>query len=227
MILTREQLEYAARDSDVSALVVNEDYLEYIGNDGFGFYSRLYYYPEKINRNHIKNHMLIDPKVRNLINEEVLLDFLSNEIDKNALAVCEYIALIYDDEDEISPSRKKLQDEYGDEYALYACEDILGLTWVERQTIFINVGVIEQVNDEIPYNDETDFLIGILSTIFHEFRHLIYECHELLPFNSDSFPATGGFEKEVEEYGNIHAEATYHKYKNLLNKDYNDEEGLR
>lgn len=227
MILTREQLEYAARDSDVSDLIVNEDYLEYTGNDGFGFYSRLYYYPEKINRNHIKNHMLIDPKVRNLINEEVLLDFLSNEIDKNALAVCEYIALIYDYEDEISPSRKKLQDKYDDEYALYACEDLLGLTWVERQIIFINVGVIEQVNDEIPYNDEIDFLIGILSTIFHEFRHLIYECHELLPFNSDSFPATGGLEKEVEEYGNIHAEATYHKYKNLLNKCYNKEGGLR
>lgn len=220
MILTREQLEYAVRDSDICNLIVNEDYLEYTGNDGFGFYSRRYYYPEKINRNHIKNHLLMDLKVKNLINEEVLLDFLSEEIDKNALAVCEYIALIYDD-DEVSLSRKKLHDEYGDEYALYACEDLLGLTWIERQVIFINVGVMEQVNDEIPYNDETDFLIGILSTIFHEFRHMIYECHELLPFNSDSFPATGGLEEEVEEYGNIHAEATYHKYQNLLNKVYN------
>lgn len=215
MILTREQLEYAVRDNDICDLIFTEDYLEYTGNDGFGFYSRRYYYPEKINRNHIKNHLLMDLKVKNLINEEILLDFLSNEIDKNALAVCEYIALIYDDEDEVSPSRKKLHYEYGDEYALYACEDLLGLTWIERQVIFINVGAIEQVNDEIPYDDETDFLIGILSTIFHEFRHLIYECHELLPFNSDSFPATGGFEKEVEEYGNIHAEATYHKYKKL------------
>ena len=220
MILTREQLEYAVRDSDICNLIVNEDYLEYTGNDGFGFYSRRYYYPEKINRNHIKNHLLMDLKVKNLINEEVLLDFLSEEIDKNALAVCEYIALIYDD-DEVSLSRKKLHDEYGDEYALYACEDLLGLTWIERQVIFINIGVMEQVNDEIPYNDETDFLIGILSTIFHEFRHMIYECHELLPFNSDSFPATGGLEEEVEEYGNIHAEATYHKYQNLLNKVYN------
>lgn len=219
-MMTKEQLEYAVKDSDICDLIVNEDYLEYTRNDGFGFYSRRYYYPEKINRNHIKNHLLMDLKVKNLINEEVLLDFLSDEIDKNALAVCEYIALIYDD-DEVSPSRKKLHDEYGDEYALYAGEDLLGLTWIERQVVFINVGVMEQVNDEIPYNDETDFLIGILSTIFHEFRHMIYECHELLPFNSDSFPATGGLEEEVEEYGNIHAEATYHKYQNLLNKVYN------
>lgn len=221
MIMTREELEYAVKDSDVGDLIINDDYLEYTGNDGFGFYSRLYYYPERIDRNHIKDHMLMDMKVRELINKEVLLDFLCNEIDKNALAVCEYIVLIYDDEDEVSQSRKKLQDEYGDEYALYACEDLLGLTWIDRQTIFINVSAIERVNNEIPDNDETDLLIGILSTIFHEFRHLIYECHELLQFNSDSFPSTGGFEEEVEEYGNIHAEAIYHKYQNLLNKDYN------
>ena len=54
---------------------------------------------------------------------------------------------------------KKLQDEYGDEYALYACEDLLGLTWIDRQIIFINVSAIERVNNEIPYNDETDLLI--------------------------------------------------------------------
>lgn len=97
MIMTREELGYAVKDSDVGDLIINDDYLEYTGNDGFGFYSRIYYYPERIDRNHIKNHMLMDLKVKNLINEEVLLDFLSNEIDKNALAVCEYIALIYDD----------------------------------------------------------------------------------------------------------------------------------
>lgn len=219
MLMSKNRLLAIVKDMDdpnMYEMNFGNHYFEYTAKNDMDVYIRRYYYPEEIDKNHIRSHMLMDAKVSNLIHTDVLLDFLTNEIDKNALSVCECIAFIWDEEDNISTTRQKLADDFGDEYALYACEDTLGLTWTERQIILINVGLIYQINNEIIYNDETDLLLGILSTIFHEFRHLLYECHELLELGPDSYPYDGGEEIAVEDYGNSHAEKTYVRYTNLL-----------
>jgi hypothetical protein len=51
------------------------------------------------------------------------------------------------------------------------------------------------------------FAEGLLQTIFHEGRHLFYECNEIVPIGEGTnYPEDGGKECRVEYYGNDMAE---------------------
>ena len=181
------------------------DHVEYFDNENE--YSRIYYYPESITMKHIRNILLVDSKVKNHINIDRLTEFILNEIDINGLIVCRNIVL--------AESLQRLNSIFSDEYALDIADGVCGRLWTDRQIIVINVCMIKQVCDELLL-DDADFLIGLLSTLFHESRHLIYECNELLSIGSEEYPWDGGIEDNVEEYGNAHAEQVYRTYLDLL-----------
>ena len=84
---------------------------------------------------------------------------------------------------------------------------------VHRQTVIINVYEIKEVSDEFCHED---FCLGVLSTIFHELRHLVYECNEILEIGSEKYPEDGYLEDNVEDYGNAYAEKVYRKYRNMF-----------
>lgn len=84
---------------------------------------------------------------------------------------------------------------------------------VHRQTVIINVYEIKEVSDEFCHED---FCLGVLSTIFHELRHLVYECNEILEIGSETYPEDGYLEDNVEDYGNAYAEKVYRKYRNMF-----------
>lgn len=218
-ILTESEIRGAIHkfqsENEVNILAETDNYCEYY--DEKNDYFRIFYYPEKINKHHIEKILFMDNKVKEYIDAERLRDFLINEMDKNALAVCRKIALIWENENHKSDILQQLYDLYYDGYELCRAEDICGITWVEEQIIVINIFEIKQVSDE--FQDEfsdSDFCLGVLSTLFHEFRHLVYECNEILEIGNAEYPLDGGIEIRVEDFGNIHAEIVYSKYKDMF-----------
>lgn len=218
--LSETDIRNAVQDALVNEknveLVENTDmFIEYY--DSETDYSRIFFFPEQIDRQHIRNILIYDKEVAAHINIEQLIDFILSEIDHNALSVCRYILLQWEDDDGCSDAAQELYNRTDDEYAVYALEDLIGLTWVERQTVLINVRKILEVSDE--FEDELsyeDFKLGFLSSLFHEFRHLLYECHELIEIGTEEYPQDGGIEEYVEEYGNISAERTLKKYEKMF-----------
>lgn len=204
-----------ANEKNVELVESTDTFIEYYDTEGD--YSRIYYFPEKIDRQHIRNILMYDKEVAEHINIESLIDFLLAEIDKNALSACQYILLQWEDDDGYSKAAQEFYNRTDDEYAVCALENIIGLTWVERQSVLINVRKILEVSDE--FEDELsyeDFKLGFLSSLFHEFRHLLYECHELIKIGTDEYLQDGGIEEYVEEYGNTNAERTLRKYEKMF-----------
>lgn len=207
--------EFAEMD-EVEILEETDTHIEYFDKDGG--YSRIYYYPEKINNNHIQDILIADDHIWKYINKNRFIDFVTKEIDRNALSVCRNIILIWDGRDvEPSKAREQLYDLYFDEYAFEIGYGMCGITWVERQAVIVNISEIKIVSDEF-HDDKCheDFCLGVLSTLFHEFRHLVYECNEILSIDTEEYPQDGGIEENVEEYGNQNAERVYMQYENMF-----------
>lgn len=215
--IIRNAVHEFVNDGEVELLEETEKFIEYFDEENN--YERIYYYPEKIDKEHIRSILLADEKVKEYICIDRLIGFIAYEIDKNALCVCRNIALIWEeyDLDIESDVRKQLYQKTYDEYAFEICDDALGTTWVERQIVVINVSEIKSVSDEFHDNlCHRDFCLGVLSTLFHEFRHLVYECNEILEIGTDQYPMEGGREENVEEYGNTKAEDAYGKYEDIF-----------
>ena len=197
---------------------VTDKYIGYESYDGMIVAERNIYFPETDSLQRIKDILLCDEKAKKLIDPDKVAEFIYNCIDVNALAVVNHIAFVYDDE-ELSPNscRHELSERTGDEYALEIGDDELGVTWVERSAVIINIGKLVETSEEIA-NDNADFYQtspeaefantfkeGLVQTITHEFRHLFYECNEFTPLGSPDYPHDGGLENSVEDYGNNEA----------------------
>lgn len=183
-------------------------------------YERIYYFNDRVSS--IKKRILMDDDCASLLNKDGMAKFLHEYLDPVSLMVLEKIVFIFDrDPEELdSPVRDVLYEEYGDEYAKYCCDEgMLGLTWVEKQIILINVSNILRASKETaedPYNGfcTSDYVKifreALLQTIYHESRHLFYECNEIVPRGEDTpYPIDGGLEENVEEYGNHMASVFY------------------
>lgn len=197
--------------------IKNEDNLEIYDideeNNTIGYfdeengYERTYYFNDTIDT--IKSRIMMDEQVEKFLDKKELALFLANYLDLNSLMVMENLVFTFDTEDNISQIRNDLEEKYGAEYAMYVGEDTLGVTWVERQTPLINVSNLVESASRIA-NDEDEYLSieyifteGLLQTIFHECRHLLYECNEIVPDGDGTpYPKDGWKENNVEEYGN-------------------------
>lgn len=173
-------------------------------------YERIYYFNETPDT--LKDRILMDEQVETFLNKDALSQFLINYLDPNVLMVLDKIAFVFDAEDADSKARLQLEKAYGDEYALEIGSETLGITWTERQMVLINVSKLVQSSVEIANEPEEYepveriFVEGLLQTIFHECRHLFYECNELVPIGKTTpYPSDGGREYQVEQYGNARA----------------------
>ena len=210
-------------DTDIEILETNnpDQKAYYVLADN---YERDYW--NKVTDKNLESRVLMDSKVQQIIDKNMLTSFLNQHIDENSLMVLNYIAFIYETEEEESEIRENLENIYYDEYAREVGSDTLGMTWVERQVVIINVSNILETSIDI--SEDTDeyhsaeeiFIQGLCSTIFHECRHLLYECNELIDIGDNTeYPANGGLEDEVEEYGNEKMEQYINEFTKMI-KDF-------
>lgn len=157
----------------------------------------------------VAKRILMDKEVEEFLDKEALASFLLEYLDANSLMVMEKLVFVFGNPDKPSDIRHRLEEEYCDEYALYVGEDNLGVTWVERQICLINVSELLKNSVSIAnYEGEYRsinyiFTEGLLQTIFHECRHLLYECNEIVEIGEGTeYASDGGEEYYVEEYGN-------------------------
>lgn len=202
-----------------------DDYISYWANDGIMEYERKIYFPENDTLEKFKERLIYDEKVKNYVDPDAVMEFIYNCIDANALSSVQHIALLYDepilDENgevegwEETTGRQELMDKASDgcdEYAMEVGIEALGINWVERSAVIINIGEIVRSSEEIAeeiYGDkhicfQNIFREGLISTICHEFRHSVYDINETVYKDGSDprYPATGGKEENVEEYGN-------------------------
>jgi len=220
---------YTWLDEDESIEEILEEtdaYVSYFVDD----FERSIYFPEKDSVDRIKKAMCYDEKVKAFVDPDKVADFIYNCIDVNALACVEHIALLWDkpafDKDgniegwEETEGRKQLMENVGDdEYALCVGVEALGMNWVERSVVIINISELVKSSEEIAEiyasdyytNMESEFPMvfeeALVQTICHEFRHSIYDMNEFTPLGSEEYPYDGGLEENVEDYGNDEAYA--------------------
>lgn len=226
-------------DDEVLQSISEEEYEDFFNKDELiGYFNedigeeRLYFKQNTLDA--IKIRTMYDKDISNLIDIDKLCGFISKYVDENSLVCMKNICFIYDNEhieEDCSSVRDNLYEKYSDEYAYYICEeDMLGITWVERQTVIVNVSELIKISIDIaedPYEyrtAESIFKEGLLQTIFHECRHLLYECNDFIDFQNDfNYPLNGGTEEAVEDYGNSLADQYYDKIdfiKDEFLKDY-------
>lgn len=225
-ILQQEDLQ---QEDDLEILNTEGEYrYGYFVADNFDSRERYYYFPDT--KESLVKRVLMDAECEKLLDKEKLTEFLLTHTDENALMVLRYIVFVWDDEDkEQSTARTFLEDDLEDEYAreIGDGEDYLGITWVEKQTVVINVRNILDSSIEIAnepgetHSLKEIFLEGLCQTIFHECRHLFYECNELIPIGQDTeYPSNGGLEDEVEEYGNTKSCLYLNEFTKVKTKEF-------
>ena len=207
-------------NGDIEEIYEETDkYISYPTDDGMIIAERMIWFPETDSLQRIKDILLFDEKAKELINPDKVAEFIYNCVDVNALAVVNHIAFVYDEEDELPDDscRYELEERTGDEYAREIGSEELGIVWVERSAVIVNIGKLVETSEEIA-NDNADFYgtspktefestfkEGLVQTLTHEFRHLFYECNEYTPLGSKEYPHDGGLENNVEDYGNNEA----------------------
>ncbi|WP_373266211.1 hypothetical protein [Hungatella hathewayi] len=83
MLMSKNRLLAIVKDMDdpnIYEINFGNHCFEYTAKNDMDVYIRRYYYPEEIDMNHIRSHMLMDAKVSNLIHTDVLLDFPQTKI---------------------------------------------------------------------------------------------------------------------------------------------------
>lgn len=218
----REEIHLMLENGSIETIEEEtEDHISYFT----GYETRTVHFPECESAARIKNAFIADEIVSKYIDLTAFSKLLYNHIDINALMPLENIVLLYDkydEEGELVPQRARntLYDMYGDEYAFEVGESNLGAVWVELSTVIINVSEILKTATELwrakdvyqpvgmeEWNNKDDVFKDIfISTVCHEFRHLLYECNELVRIGEGTpYSETGHLEEEVEAYGNSEA----------------------
>lgn len=164
-------------------------------------------------------HISSDIPERYQADRQALAEYLWNACDHNAFITLEEVVVVWSEPDNVEtlePSdfedeqRKRLYDEYTDEYALEIGEGVLGQLWFERNTVMINMGEIVRAADEVAtenadvvdidpfFSFENQVQTGFLTTVLHELRHLQMDTNIFLP--EDMYPLELASEESVEEY---------------------------
>lgn len=202
-----------------------DDYISYWADDGLIEYERKIYFPENDTLDKFKQRLIYDEKVREHVDPDAVMEFIYNCVDLNALSSVQHIALLYDEpirdengeiEDwKETAGRQELMDRASDgcdEYAMEVGLEQLGINWVERSAVIINIEQLVKTSEELAediYGDKNvgydDFFReGLVSTICHEFRHAVYDINETVYKDGSDhrYPRDGGLEENVEAYGN-------------------------
>lgn len=212
-VYTKHFIEKTFADDDsIEIDEHDEKHISYYDkNEG---YYRCYYFTEYETLESFSKRVEWDKEVEKYINIDKYIEFIYRMVDRNSIMCLNRLYLIYEDENIDSKLRDEMYEESGfDEYSKYVCDKELGINWVDRSCIVINVSnIIEAVREVILHENEYrhEMLIGIVSTTYHEFRHLLYECNEVVELDEEVYKVNGGMEEEVERYGNDRTEETMH-----------------
>lgn len=150
---------------------------------------------------------------------KALAEYLWKTCDHNAFITLNEVVVVWSQPDDAGTymssdfedeQRKRLREEYSDEYAYEIGEGVLGQLWFERNTVMINMGEIVRTADEIAtenadvvdidpfFSFENQVQTGFLTTVLHELRHLQMDTNIFLP--EDTYPLELASENAVEEY---------------------------
>jgi len=151
------------------------------------------------------------------VDKQALAKYLWNVCDRNAFVTLDEMVIIWsvpEDTEQFELQDFKdsglvhLRERFEDDYALELGDELLGVMWYERNVVVINMGEIvrtgewierESIDIEDPYFlAENQIIIGLLTTVLHELRHLQMDTNIVLPL--DEYPLELGNEAEVEEY---------------------------
>lgn len=215
-------LKEAESAEDIKIFDMDDSHIEYWDYVSGNYLVK--YYQEHETAESLKQRVFVENAASKFINKDELVSLMYETVDKNALCAMKAVYFVFDDEEGHSDLRDKLEKETGDNYAQCVAENMLGITWIERSTVVINVRQLAETS--LAISEEPDehhtyreiFMQGLASTVYHEFRHLLYECNELIELGSD-YPFLGGTEEETEEYGNARAEEFLSKWNNVVHKD--------
>lgn len=185
---------------------------------------RYCYFTEYETYDTFRKRVIVDESKLYFLDIEQLLKVFYETVDRNALFSLHRLAILFDDEDGCSNERNILEEETGDEYAQEICLEILGITWVEQSIVIINIRELlrssyEIANEPDEYRSFQEiFLEGLVSTLYHECRHLLYECNEMVQLG-EQYTHNGGLEDEVEDYGNRQMERYINQYVGIVQAD--------
>lgn len=150
---------------------------------------------------------------------KTLAEYLWKTCDHNAFITLEEVVVVWSQPDDAGTymssdfedeQRKRLYEEYSDEYAYEIGESVLGQLWFERNTAVINMGEIVRAADEVAaqnadlvdidpfFSFENQVQTGFLTTVLHELRHLQMDANIFLP--EDVYPLELASEESVEKY---------------------------
>ena len=183
-------------------------------------YERIYWFEDTART--LADRIVMDEQVSQLIRKDDLAAFLVQKMDPACIMVMNRFALIWDNEEGKSPVRDNLEKEYNDEYGQFIAQwPILGQLWADRQIPVVNVSAVMDSCLEIYEREdgpfETFFIEALLQTIYHEFRHLFYECNEIIEIGDGTeYPIDEGMEENVEEYANAKAAADLTVFSSLI-----------
>lgn len=138
---------------------------------------------------------------------KALAEYLWKTCDYNAFITLEEVVVVWSQPDDAGTymssdfedeQRKRLREEYSDEYAYEIGESVLGQLWFERNTAVINMGEIVRAADEVAaqnadlldidpfFSFDNQVQTGFLTTVLHELRHLQMDTNIFLP--EDMYP---------------------------------------
>lgn len=195
-----------------------DTYMEFFNEYNQKVYT--YNYAEHYTLDKVKEIILVDEEVKQYVDVELFAEYVYKYADRNALSICENICLVWDgitedeQEEHISAVRKQLADDYGDDYAYEVGAGLLGVMWNERNTVLLIVSqMVESLYSEVCSNIRQGVRECLYITLHHEFRHLVYDCAEVLTGEDTVYDEQGGKEKNVEQY----AVDRYWEIENILN----------
>ena len=151
--------------------------------------------------------------------KKALAEYLWKACDHNAFITMNEVVVVWSQPDDAGTymsfdfedeQRKRLHEEYSDEYSYEIGEGVLGQLWFERNTAVVNMGEIVRTADEVAtenkdlvvidpfFSFENQVQTGFLTTVLHELRHLQMDTNIFLP--EDMYPLELASENAVEEY---------------------------
>lgn len=176
-------------------------------------------FPESISPKTLAEQIFISQDIpeKFQIDRSILADYLWNSCDRNTFITLDEVVVIwsepedpenFDRPDFVDAGIKHLYDKFGDEYAFELSEDLLGQHWFERNTVVVNMGEIVRTAEHIAQENnefgssyfslENQTLVGFLTTVLHELRHLYMDGNIILP--EDIYPLSLCSEEAVEAY---------------------------
>lgn len=159
------------------------------------------YFPKKDSTERIREAILAEDGVKNMIDLDALAEFMYKYIDPNALMVMNNLVLFWDN-DRNSSVMKELEERYGENaYELFVenRDSAWSNVWRLTQTVGIDVKRIKDTLEKYG-NVEKYFVQNFVDALICESRSLLYACNEFVPRGTPEYPMHGHVPHMIDAY---------------------------